>query len=164
MNPYTSGFSFLVGCMMKRSLTLAVRLVLGVTFLISAAAKLISPDAFANSLTSFGLLPSGSIPFFTYVVPATESIVAVGLLSGVQLRRVALVTSVLLVVFLAAAFSAAISGAAVENCGCFGELYRSGLGVGFFLRNGFLLLLAVLLVWTTESPGEVERQETVRDL
>jgi hypothetical protein len=44
-----------------------------------------------------------------------------------------------------------LGGAAVENCGCFGEIYRSGLGVGFFVRNGALLFLALLLVWLQEA-------------
>lgn len=53
--------------------------------------------------------------------------------------------------FMAAAASAAISGVEVENCGCFGELYRSSLGVGFFVRNGVLLFLALFLIGLNET-------------
>lgn len=105
---------------MEKSFALAVRVVLGVTFLVSATAKFISPLAFRNSLTSFGLLPPTSVPVFTYLIPLIELLVALALLLRVQVKRTAFFSAVLLVIFIAAAASAAISGAVVENCGCFG--------------------------------------------
>jgi uncharacterized membrane protein YphA (DoxX/SURF4 family) len=131
---------------MKKFLILAIRLVLGATFLVSAIAKLLSPAAFGGSIESFGLLTPAFVPFFTYFIPAVELLLALALLGRVQLEKSAMVAALLLLIFIMAAASASISGAAVENCGCFGEIYRSGLGVGFFVRNGTLLLLALLLV------------------
>jgi uncharacterized membrane protein len=146
---------------MKKFLILTVRLVLGATFLISAA-KFISPAAFGDSLESFGLFTPAFVPFFTYFIPAAELLLALALLSRVQIEKAAVATVVMLVIFIAAAASASISGAAVENCGCFGEIYRSGLGVGFFIRNGALLFLALLLVWLqgaeTTAPKRTELQ------
>jgi hypothetical protein len=132
---------------MKKFLVLTVRLVLGATFLVSATAKFISPTAFGSSLESFGLLTLAFVPFFTYFIPGVELLLALALLGRVRLEKTATVAALLLLVFIMAAASASISGAAVESCGCFGEIYRSGLGVGFFVRNGALLFLALLLVW-----------------
>jgi hypothetical protein len=131
---------------MKAVCSLAIRLVGGTILLISAAAKLFAPAAFTDSLQSFGLLTPALVPFFTYFIPIAELLLAAALFARVQIEKTALATAALLLIFIAAAASASISGAEVENCGCFGEFYRSGLGVGFFVRNGVLLLLALLLV------------------
>jgi uncharacterized membrane protein YphA (DoxX/SURF4 family) len=136
---------------MKKTLILILRLMLGATFLVSATAKFITPAAFGQSLASFGLLSSALAPVFTYLIPAIELVLALALLSRVQVEKAALVSAVMLVIFIAAAASAGISGAVVENCGCFGEIYRSGLGVGFFVRNGTLLILVLLLIWLNEA-------------
>lgn len=136
---------------MKAVFNLAIRLVLGTILLISAAAKFFAPATFADSLQSFGLLTPAVVPFFTYFIPIAELLLAVALFAHVQLEKTATATAALLVIFITAAASASISGANIENCGCFGELYRSGLGVGFFVRNGVLLLLALLLVWLNEA-------------
>jgi len=145
---------------MKKFLILAIRLVLGAIFLVSAIAKLLSPSAFGSSLTSFGLLPLALVPWFTYLIPTWELVLAFALLLRVQMEKAAVLAAAMMVIFIAAAASASISGAMVENCGCFGELYRSGLGVGFFVRNSLLLLLSVLLFWlsgaetTVNAPSE----------
>jgi len=143
---------------MKKYLILAIRLVLGATFLVSAAAKLISPAAFGSSIESFGLLTPAFMPFFTYFIPAAELLLALALLGRVQLEKTATVAALLLLVFIMAAASASISGAAVKNCGCFGEIYRSGLGVGFFVRNGALLFLVLLLVWLQEAEATAPKR------
>jgi hypothetical protein len=136
---------------MKRNFSLAIRLALGTILLISAAAKLFAPATFADSLQSFGLLTPALTPLFTYFIPIAELLLAVALLARVQLEKTAIAAAGLLAIFIAAAASASISGANVETCGCFGELYRSSLGMGFFVRNGVLLLLALLLVWSNTT-------------
>jgi uncharacterized membrane protein YphA (DoxX/SURF4 family) len=134
-----------------KTFLLSVRLLLGVIFLVSAAAKLISLTAFDDSLRSFGLLTPTMVPLFVYLIPALELLLSLLLLSGIHVEKSAMASTIMLVIFLAAAASASISGAVVENCGCFGEIYRSGLGVGFFVRNGILLLMAVLLYGISET-------------
>jgi uncharacterized membrane protein YphA (DoxX/SURF4 family) len=142
---------------MEKKIPLSVRLLLGMIFLISALAKFLSPAAFGESLSSFGLLSSAAVPVFTYLLPALELLLALALLFRVQVEKAALFGAVMLVIFMAAAASAALSGVEVENCGCFGELYRSSLGVGFFVRNGVLLLLSLFLVgWNETTPANEE--------
>lgn len=139
------------GSVMKQSLLLAARLLLGLIFLVSALAKFFSLAAFGESLSSFGLFSSAIVPVLTYLLPTLELLLALALLFGVQVEKTAQLCAVLLVIFIAAAASAAISGVEVENCGCFGELYRSSLGVGFFVRNGVLLLLLLSLIGMNEA-------------
>lgn len=131
---------------MKKSLLLAARLLLGLILLVSALAKFFSPAAFGESLFSFGLLSSVAIPVLTYLLPTVELLLALAFLFDVHMEKAALLCAILLVIFTTAAVSAVISGVEVENCGCFGELYHSSLGVGFFVRNGVLLSLSLSLI------------------
>lgn len=136
---------------MKKYFFSISRLTFGTTFLVSAAAKFLDPNSFTESLHSFGLIPSAGATFLTYLIPSAELLLALAFLSRVQISRAAISAALLLVLFIAAGASAAISGVEVENCGCFGELYRSSLGMGFFVRNGVLLILALLLIWLNEA-------------
>lgn len=136
---------------MQKVFILIFRLLLGTIFFVSAAAKFLSLSAFETALRSFGLIPTAALPFFIYLIPTLELLLAFAFFRPQFANSAALFAAITLLFFMAAASSVLISGVEIANCGCFGDLYHSSLGWGFFVRNGILLLMSLGLIWINEA-------------
>jgi uncharacterized membrane protein YphA (DoxX/SURF4 family) len=144
---------------------LGLRLLLGGYFVYASLDKIAQPAAFARIVYQWqvvGPLPSNLV---AVTLPWIELLAGLLLAVGLWKRESALVTALLLAVFLAAATSVLARGVDVANCGCT-SLAASGppsgwppawtRGVGWFLitRNVVLLAVALLLARTgPERPG-----------
>lgn len=99
-------------------LSLAVRLALGMVFLVSGAEKLATLDSFAHAIANYKMLPleltNIAATFFVW----TELTVAILLIAGAAVRGAALVTGSLLTLFIIAILTAMIRGLEID-CGCF---------------------------------------------
>ena len=119
-------------------------------FLFTAAAKLAIVSAFVKNmrdlLASSGFDPRWSWPA-TIVVIVAEVVIAFLLIVPRTVRVGALGAALLLVVFASYAlyYVYALHGEPLE-CGCFGGIIASQLGVKTALRN-LALLIPVLIVW-----------------
>src|SRR5216684_7859635 len=132
-------------------LVLLSRFGLAALFLFTAGAKLWILKTFATSVAS--LLSSASINYERWQWPATTSVIAAEIIAALLLliprtvRLGAIVGTLLLVGFSAFAlyYVYVLHGEPLE-CGCFGNIIGSQLGVKTALRN-LVLLVPVLVVF-----------------
>ena len=115
------------------------------------------------------VLPA-SAPLATAVgwaLPFVEIALGLLLVIGAFARLLAVLTALVLAVFLVAVVTASVRGLSVD-CGCFGGGGTVAAGqtdyAGEILRDSLLLVLAFWLVWQPHSrlalePGPVDRRE-----
>jgi protein-disulfide isomerase/uncharacterized membrane protein YphA (DoxX/SURF4 family) len=129
----------------------AARVLLGVVWAWAAVAKLGDPAGSVRAVRAYDLLPEWLAKGVGYGLPFLELGLAVLLIAGLATRLAAVLSSTLLVVFLAGIVSAAARGLQIE-CGCFGGGGQLGAGqstayTGEILRDAGLLVVSVFLVW-----------------
>ncbi|HKW89010.1 MAG TPA: MauE/DoxX family redox-associated membrane protein [Candidatus Acidoferrales bacterium] len=146
---------------LDRTLLLIGRLGLAVIFLLAAYGKLrpqeavpwtlaslkitpsslaISSTFFAMQIDSFQLLPDWAVTPFAHTLPWVEFAVGVLLLSGLGLRYVSILASLLIALFFGVVVRTYALHIAI-NCGCFGP--NEKLGPWSIARDGLMLALAV---------------------
>jgi uncharacterized membrane protein YphA (DoxX/SURF4 family) len=132
-----------------RIVLLIARIALGGIFLYAAYAKLHYAGAwhlrdydflFAFGINSYDMLSADNVLLLARVLPWVEVALGLLLISGLALRWVGSVTTVLLVIFMYALTRAAIKGLAI-NCGCFGN--QSTTPAKELAVDSLLLLTAV---------------------
>jgi uncharacterized membrane protein YphA (DoxX/SURF4 family) len=104
----------------RRSIILALRLILGAIFLYAGYVKLKEPwELFALAITQYQLLPLKAVEFVARTLPLFEVALGLMLIAGFWLRISATLTSALLLVFFALMIRSYAMGMQI-NCGCFG--------------------------------------------
>lgn len=125
-----------------------LRLVLAAVFTVAGAAKLPDPAASARAVRAYRLLPEVAVHPVAYGLPVLELALAVLLLLGLVTRLAALVSALLLVVFLTGIASVAARGLSID-CGCFGGGGAVAAGhtryTAELVRDSALLLAALAL-------------------
>ncbi len=99
---------------------LVLRLALGGVFLYAGTTKVINPQAFADSIATFKMLPPQLINIVALGLPPFEILLGLMLISGWKARAASLALAGLSIVFGIALGQALIRGLAVD-CGCFGS-------------------------------------------
>ncbi len=143
---------------LRRWLLIVGRLALGALFLFAAYGKLrpvdsapftlaslkITPNSldvsmmmFAMQIDSYQMLPSWGVMVLSHTLPWLELAIGLFLVSGLLLRWVSLLTTLLLAVFFSVLLHSYFAGLQI-NCGCFGP--------GTEALNGSRLLLEVLFL------------------
>ena len=123
----------------------------GVVFVYASVDKILDPRAFAKIVYHYQVIgPSAALGFvpanlLAVWLPWLELLLGALLITGLWRREAALISAVLLVVFVAAVGSALARGIDIQNCGCF-SLDESGRAAGWKLIAGDLALLAAALV------------------
>jgi uncharacterized membrane protein YphA (DoxX/SURF4 family) len=128
-----------------RWIVLIGRLLLGVVFLAAAWTKMPwrQPAVlFAMTIDSYRLLPFWGVNLVARGLPWLELAIGVLLLFGRQLRIVATVASIVMLVFFSLMVRTYALGLEI-NCGCFGPGER--LGPLSLVRDGSLLALALIV-------------------
>ena len=126
-------------------------LAVGGVFVYASLSKIADPQAFAKIVYHYQVIgPSASLGFVPanllgVALPWLELIAGVLLIAGLWRREAALLTAVMLAVFVVAVASALGRGIDIQNCGCF-ALDASGRAAGWKLIAGDLALLAAALV------------------
>ena len=128
------------------------RLGLAAVWLISGVLKAVDPDQTYVAVRAYDVLPADVVEIVAAVLPFLEIALGVLLLLGVGTRVVAVLSAVLLLVFIAGVSQAWARGLAID-CGCFGGGGAVDPGdtayVQEILRDtGFLVLAA----WLTVRP------------
>ncbi|MDZ4746054.1 MAG: MauE/DoxX family redox-associated membrane protein [bacterium] len=136
-------------------LTLLLRVFLGGYFLFAAVPKIAEPYAFSVSIVHYQMMPDWSINAFALVMPWLEALVGVCLVLGLRVRSSAVVSGVLLVMFIAAIGWAMANGLNID-CGCFGEGNKEEVGWGKIFKNLGMLAMCVYMVWQPRSPLALE--------
>lgn len=148
-----------------------VRLVLAGVFLAAGAIKAVDPASSVAAVRAYELLPASLETLVGWGLPFAEIALGLLLVIGAFTRWLAVVSALVLLVFIAAVVSAAVRGLSID-CGCFGGGGSVAPGqtryAGEILRDVGLLLLALWLVWqprsrlALESGLIVDREEDVR--
>ena len=97
---------------------LAVRWILGLTFIYASYHKIISPADFAKIVYGYGLFPEIFINLIAIVIPFLELIAGLALIIGVYPRSAAMIINALLLVFVTVLAINLIRGHEFD-CGCF---------------------------------------------
>jgi uncharacterized membrane protein YphA (DoxX/SURF4 family) len=127
----------------------AVRLVLGIVWVVAGLLKLPDPAAAERAVRAYQLAPEWLVPVLAFGLPVLEIAVGVLLLLGAFVRPAAVVSAVLLAGFTAAVASAWARGLTID-CGCFGGGGQVDAGqtayLGEIVRDVALLCAALFLV------------------
>src|SRR5437879_250453 len=150
-----------------RWLILICRCGLAALFLFTAGAKLVIIKAFSSNVTS--LLSSSNINYERWKWPATIAVICSEILAAILLlmprtvRLGAIWSALLLIGFSAFAlyYVYALNGEPLE-CGCFGGIIASQLGVKTALRNLALLIPALIVLFgagRTKQPQKAQKAQ-----
>jgi uncharacterized membrane protein YphA (DoxX/SURF4 family) len=129
---------------MTARLLLVARSVLGLVFVYAAYTKLVKPwELFALSVDSYRLLPEWAVIVVARTLPWFELLLGLLLMTGLLLRYVAAVVTILLGGFWAVMVWAYTRGLGID-CGCFG--IGQAVGPATLARDGLLVALAVFVM------------------
>jgi uncharacterized membrane protein YphA (DoxX/SURF4 family) len=125
------------------------RLGLAVVWLVSGTLKAVDPDQTVVAVRAYDVLSRGAVDAVAAVLPFLEIGLGLLLLLGIGTRLVAVVSALLLLVFLAGVGQAWARGLAID-CGCFGGGGAVAPGATAYLQEilrdtGFLALAAWLV-------------------
>jgi uncharacterized membrane protein YphA (DoxX/SURF4 family) len=101
-------------------LATVARLGLGAVFVVAGILKLPDPAAAVRAVRAYRLLPEALVGPVAFGLPMVEIVVGLALLVGIFVRTAALVSAVLLIVYIAAIASAWARGLQID-CGCFSK-------------------------------------------
>ena len=142
-------------------LTIRVQLALGAIFVAAAIPKIADPPSFAHMIYNYRLVPGGVVNLAALWIPWVELLAGLALILGVWRRGAALVTGLLLLVFIAAVGVNLARGHAID-CGCFDvrdagktETERLADMRWVVLRDAGMLLLVGQLLFAMR-PGRPE--------
>ncbi len=133
---------------------LAARLIVGTVFIVASIDKISVPDAFAESIHAYRLVPDAAVNVLALIIPWLELLCGVFLVAGVKLRAGTLLSLVLLVIFTLAIISALVRGLNID-CGCFGREHATPVSWGKVFEDIGLgiLCLYISLYSRDEHPG-----------
>ncbi len=97
---------------------LALRLLLGLTFLFASIDKISNPSAFATAIANYKLISGPVTLVVATVLPWVELLSGLAILSGLYLRGATLLVCVMLGAFTLAVMTGLIRGLDI-SCGCF---------------------------------------------
>jgi uncharacterized membrane protein YphA (DoxX/SURF4 family) len=126
------------------------RLGLAAVWLLSGVPKALDPDQTYVAVRAYDVLPPLGVELVAGVLPWLEIALAVLLVAGLGTRAVAVVSALLLLVFMAGVTQAWVRGLSID-CGCFGGGGQVEPGQTAYVEElvrdtGFLLLAAWLVV------------------
>lgn len=136
----------------NRWLLLALRVFLGALFIYAGALKLGNPQAFADSIATFQMLPYAAISLLVLALPPFEIAAGILVIVGWKLRSASFAVVVLCVVFGVALAQALLRGLMVD-CGCFGSSEPSTFNMWMSLGRGLILLGSATLLYRSRLIG-----------
>jgi len=130
---------------------LCARLILGAVFIYASIEKIAHPEAFAEAIYNYQILPDALINLTAIILPWLELILGIFLIIGLFREGSALIVMGLMVVFLSAMVFNLARGLDI-HCGCFStstEDYGNAPMVWYVFRDGLFLLPASYLFYRT---------------
>ncbi len=134
----------------RRSVALALRILLGCVWLYAAYAKFReSWLVFAMSIDAYRMLPQWAVLAVARSLPWIELAIGIMLITGLAMRYVSIAGAAILSVFFCVMAVARSRGLGID-CGCFGP--GDALSKWTLLRDGSLLTAAIALVYLSWRP------------
>jgi uncharacterized membrane protein YphA (DoxX/SURF4 family) len=134
-------------------LLLAARLLIGGLFVYASVHKIVDPEAFAQSIRNYQMIPPEWTNISALILPWIELIAGVFLILGVLTKPSALITTSLMAIFLVALFYAYTMGLDID-CGCFTSDPSSPGRINALTLtrdSSFFLISFVILLWDRGS-------------
>jgi len=128
-------------------LELAVRWILGLTFIYASSYKIISPEDFARIVYGYSLFPEVLINLIAIIVPFLELVAGLALIIGIYPRSAAIIIISLLLAFITVLAINLIRGHEFD-CGCFsaGQSEHPGGSAMMLIRDLIYFFLGMLIV------------------
>ena len=136
---------------------LAVRLAGAAVWLVAGITKLTDLTGFEAQVQAYQVLPHGLVAPFAYALPLVEVALGVYLLVGALVRPVAIVSCVLMAVFICAELQAWARGLSID-CGCFGTTVKTQVGATTVLRDLALGIPFYVLAWRPARKWSVDER------
>lgn len=135
------------------------KIILGIVFLLSGIGKLLDLSMAVISVDRFKLLPASLSPAATYLLVFVEITLGLILIIKKQPKFFAAATLALLTVFSIGVSFSILRGQSFD-CGCFGSLIRSPIGIGLLIRNFILSLFSLIVLFARIENGITRPTET----
>ena len=129
----------------NKYLLLIIRLVLGFVFIYAAVTKISDPNGFSQAIYNYKLLPLFLVNILAIILPWVELSAGFLLVFGVSVKENSAIISGLLIIFILAVLISFFRGLNIE-CGCFGTVDGSKVGLQKILENVGLLILGIILI------------------
>lgn len=120
--------------MTARRIVAALRIGIGILFLMAALPKLRDPEGFAQSIANYKILPVVAERVVALVLPPLEALLGVCLILGVLDAGASALALALMIVFTVAVGSALSRGLDI-SCGCFDTKAGSRIAAGKIAEN-----------------------------
>lgn len=142
-------------------LSTVLRLALGTVWIAAGASKVTDLAESVRAVRAYRLLPEWAVPVVGAGLPFLEIALGLLLIVGFSIRFGAVLSAVLLAVFIAGIVAASARGLQID-CGCFGGGGDLGEGeqtayTAEILRDVGLLALAAFLAWWPDSRFSMDR-------
>ena len=135
-------------------LVLICRIFLGFLFIYASLEKILQPEEFAKQVGYYKALPFGLENLLAIVLPWTELIVGICLLAGLFVDGAALLSIIMMLVFILAISQAMLRGIDI-TCGCFKVSADSEkLGLHTILRDIIFLIMSFVVLNRQERKFE----------
>lgn len=134
----------------NKYVTIAARIILGAVFMYASFDKMAHPEAFANIIDNYHLLPYQLVNGLAIFLPWLELITGLLLITGTWVRASLMIYTALLVVFIIALSQALLRGLDI-SCGCFSVNPSSTSEVWLRIIED-IILLAVSILMLKYSP------------
>ena len=136
---------------MKKVLTnkyflLLCRIVIGFIFLYAGMEKISDPSGFASSINNYKLLPFPLVNIAALILPWIEVTAGILLIFGIRVKENAFIISGLLGIFTIAIIISLLRGLNID-CGCFGTLSGTKIGIQKLIENILMFLAGVMLLY-----------------
>ena len=135
----------------------ALRVGLGLLFVLASLDKIVHPALFAQAVANYGILPESLVNPAAILLPWVEAVAGLALVCGVFTRGAALVVASLVLAFCGALAANLARGVDVA-CGCFTVDPLAAPDMRWYaLRDGGILLLSLAVLWRTLRQGSSGR-------
>jgi len=139
---------------LKNMLVLVCRIFLGFLFIYASLEKILQPEEFAKQVGYYKALPFGLENLLAIVLPWTELIVGICLLAGLFVDGAALLSIIMMLVFILAISQAMLRGIDI-TCGCFKVSADSEkLGLHTIIRDIIFLIMSFVVLNRQERKFE----------
>lgn len=130
----------------NKIISFLVRIVLGAVFVYASFDKMANPEAFANIIDNYHLLPYWMVNGLAIFLPWLELITGLLLITGKWVKASLLLYNIMLVVFIIALSQALIRGLDI-SCGCFSVHPSSTSEVWLRIIEDIILLAAAYFMF-----------------
>jgi len=132
----------------SKIIQLFFRFILGSIFIYAGIYKISNPQEFFTSIKNLRILSSQSINTITFLLPWVELFLGVLLITGILKRYIALISTILLLIFIVVTISSTFNGG-IGSCGCFPEssILNSYNPFIIVIRNFVFIIFGIAIIF-----------------